>query len=311
MTAVLNIVLPVFGVILLGVLSRVSGLLGEDSAVALNKFVYFIAIPPLLFLSCAKVPVAEILNVPFVATFLCGTAVTIAIAVLGGWFVFGHRQVPIMTLHAMTSIFSNTVYLGIPLLILAYGANGATPAIIATLVSNVIFLTLSAVIIESSQLAQDKRVGRLIVLVSSFKNPLIIAPLLGTAFSWLDIGLFVPVENLLELLARGAGATALFAMGMSLVGFSVTAGALEIGWLSLMKLVVHPFVTWLFALYIFRLDQFWLECAVIIASLPAGVLVFVVAQRYGVYVQRSAASVVVSTALSVLSLAVVFLWANP
>lgn len=311
MTAVLNIVLPVFGVILAGVLSRKTGLLGEDTSEALNKFVYFFAIPPLLFLSCARVPVAEILNGPFVATFLGGSAITIAIAVLIGWLLFGHRHIPIMTLHAMTTIFSNTVYLGIPLLILAYGAKGATPAIIATLVSNVIFLTLSAVLIESSQSSLDERGSRLTVFASSFKNPLIIAPILGTAFSWFDIGLYLPVENFLELLARGAGATALFAMGMSLCGFSVTAGALEVGWLSLMKLVVHPLVTWALAVYVFQLQQFWLESVVIIASLPAGVLVFVVAQRYGVYVQRSAASVVVSTALSVVSLALVFLWANP
>lgn len=311
MFAVLNIVLPVFGVILAGVLSRKTGLLGEDSSEALNKFVFYVALPPLLFLSCARVPVAEIFNGPFVATYMGGCLITILTAVIFGRLFFGHRQLPVLTMHAMATIFSNTVYLGIPLLILAYGPKGATPAIIVTLLTNVVFLTLSAVLIESSALSATNRSGKLTVFLSSIKNPLIVAPILGTIFSWLEFQLFMPLENLLDLLARGAGSTALFAMGMSLYGFSITAGAREIGWITWVKLVVHPFVTWVIAVYVFNLDEFWRESAVIIAALPAGVLVFVVAQRYNVYVQRSAASVVVTTAMSVLSLTLVFLWAAP
>lgn len=311
MFAVLNIVLPVFGVILAGVLSRKTGLLGEDSSEALNKFVFYIALPPLLFLSCARVPVAEIFNGPFAATYMTGCLITIVIATFFGWLFFGHRQLPVLTMHAMAVIFSNTVYLGIPLLILAYGPAGATPAIIVTLLTNVVFLTLPAILIESSALPNGIRTGKLIVFLSSVKNPLVIAPILGTVFSWMELSLFVPLENLLDLLAKGAGSTALFAMGMSLYGFSITAGAREIGWITWIKLVVHPLVTWFLAVYVFNLDEFWKETAVILAALPAGVLVFVFAQRYNVYVQRSAASVVVTTAMSVLSLTLVFWWAAP
>lgn len=311
MFAVLNIVLPVFGVILAGVLSRKTGLLGEDSSEALNKFVFYIALPPLLFLSCARVPVTEIFNWPFVATYMTGCLVTILVSVIFGWLFFGHRKLPVLTMHAMATIFSNTVYLGIPLLILAYGPEGATPAIIVTLLTNVVFLTLSAVLIESSSLSAESQSGKFSVFLSSIKNPLIVAPILGTVFSWLEWSLFLPLENFLDLLAGGAGSAALFAMGMSLFGFSLTAGAREIGWITWVKLVVHPLATWVLAVYVFDLDEFWKESAVIIAALPAGVLVFVVAQRYSVYVQRSAASVVVTTAASVLSLTVIFLWASP
>jgi len=311
MSTVLNIVLPVFGVILAGVLSRKSGLLGADSSEALNKFVFYVALPPLLFLTCARVPMAEVLNWPFVNAYLLGCFLTLVISVLGGRLFFAHKRLPFLTLHAMSSIFSNTVYLGIPLLILAYGPKGATPAIIITLISNLIFLTLSAVLIESSQKTGKGVLGGLSVLTSSLKNPLIIAPLLGAVFSALELSLYVPIENFLELLARGAGATALFAMGMSLYGFSISAGAVEIGWITLLKLIVHPLITWAVGLYVFELERFWLETAVIIAALPAGSLIFVVAQRYNVYVQRSAASVVVTTAVSVLTMTLVFLWAAP
>ena len=313
MSAVLNIVLPVFGVILAGVLSRKTGLLGADTSEALNKFVFYVALPPLLFLSFARVPIDDIFNWPFINAYLLGTFLTLGFSVVCAWFFFAHRELPILTLHAMLGMFSNTVYLGIPLLILAYGPVGATPAIIVTLISNLIFLTLAAVLIEIGQRKESgsERSGGLSVLTSSLKNPLIIAPLLGTIYTWLGLSLYVPVENFLDLLGRGAGATALFAMGMSLYGFSVSAGAIEIGWITFLKLVVHPLLVWLVVRFIFQLDAFWLETAVILAALPAGSLAFVVAQRYGVYVQRSAAAVVVTTAVSVVTMTIVFLWAAP
>lgn len=311
MNAVLNIVLPVFGVVLAGFLSRKTNLLGEETSEALNKFVFYIALPPLLFLSCARVPFTDIFNGPFVATYIIGAALTLSISVGMGWFLFSHRTLPFITMHAMATIFSNTVYLGIPLLILAYGAEGATPAIIITLLSNLVFLTLSAVLIESSARSHTSKGRWYGVFGSSFRNPLIIAPLLGVVFSWLQIKLPTPFENMLDLLAGGAGSTALFAMGMSLYGFSLTAGAREIGSISFVKLLLHPLITWLLARYVFKLDEFWMEAAVILAAMPAGALVFVVAQRYNVYIQRSAASVVVTTALSVITLTLVFIWAGP
>ncbi len=308
MSAVLNIVLPVFGVILAGVLSRRLGLLGEDSAAALNKFVFFVALPPLLFLSCARVPLDEVFNWPFLATYSTGVLLTIVAGLTGAWKLLGHRDLPVLTLHGMSLIFSNTVYLGIPLLILAYGEKGATPAVIITLFTNLVFLTLSAVLIESSR--KEKGANPLSVLSSSFKNPLIVSPFLGVLYSWSGWSLYEPLERFLDLLANGAGPTALFAMGMSLYGFSVTAGAREIGWVTMIKLILHPAITWLVGRYVFGLQGFWLESAVILAALPAGALIFVVAQRYNVYVQRAAASVVVTTAMSVVTLAIVFLWAD-
>src|SRR5690606_27894378 len=65
MSAVINVALPVFAIILAGYGSGKLGLLGQASSEALNKFVYWIALPPLLFLAMARAPVAETLNWPF------------------------------------------------------------------------------------------------------------------------------------------------------------------------------------------------------------------------------------------------------
>jgi malonate transporter len=48
-------------------------------------------------------------------------------------------------------------------------------------------------------------------------------------------------------------------------------------------------------------DPIWLFTAVLLASLPTATNVFVIAQQYGVWVQRASASVLITTCLSVMT----------
>src|SRR3546814_17942317 len=68
-----------------------------------------------------------------------------------------------------------------------------------------------------------------------------------------------------------------------------------------LKLVVHPLLVWLLAAFVFRLPPLWVDIAVLCAALPTGANVFLLAQRHGVYVQRSATAVLVSPAASIRS----------
>ncbi len=139
-------------------------------------------------------------------------------------------------------------------------------------------------------------------------NPILLPLMLGLLASYWQWWLPPPLENFLDLLAGAAGPTALFAMGLSLYGFPLAKGAAEIGWLVFLKLLVNPLLTWLLARYVFELDPFWASSAVLIAAIPSGSLVFVIAQRYQVYVQRAAATVVVSTLLSMITLSALLAW---
>jgi predicted permease len=70
-----------------------------------------------------------------------------------------------------------------------------------------------------------------------------------------------------------------------------------------LKLVAHPLIVWLLATEVFAIDSMWAAIATITAALPIGANVFVLAQKYEVYVQRSTSATLISTALSVLSVA--------
>jgi predicted permease len=309
MDAMLNVVLPVFGIIFTGYLSRRLNVLGEASAEALNRFVYYIAVPPLLFLATARAPIDVILNWSFIAVYLIGVVATLILAVAGGRWFFGHRDLGALTVHGFASVFSNTVYMGIPLFLAAFGEDGTPPIIVAALVSNLLFLGTAIICMELAQTSDNhwrklfRDLGGAVAL-----NPILLPLMLGLLASYRQWWLPPPLENFLDLLAGAAGPTALFAMGLSLYGFPLVRGAAEIGWLVFLKLLVNPLFTWLLVLYVFELDPFWASAAVLIAAIPSGSLVFVIAQRYRVYVQRAAATVVVSTLLSLVTLSLLLAW---
>ncbi len=309
MQELFNVVLPVFGIIFAGWASRRVGLLRDASAEALNRFVYYIALPPLLFVSTARVPVESILNWRFIGGFLGGALVTLAIAVVGGRVLFAHRNFSVLVLHGMAAIFANTVYMGIPLFIAAFGDRGTVPAVVGAVSSNLFFIGFVVLLLE---IGHHRRGGAVVaskeVLKALLSNPLLVAPILGLVASAYEVRLPVPLDRFLDLLSHAAGPCALFALGLSLFGFPVHAGAPEMAWLAIMKLLIHPFVTWLFVGPVLGLDPFWAASAVLLAAMPSGAMVFVFAQKYGVYVQRSATIVVITTALSLGTLGLLFSW---
>src|SRR5262245_46465624 len=91
MQVILDVVLPVFGLILAGYLAGRFRILGQGSTEALNSFVYYFALPPLLFIGMARVPVAQVFNVPFLIAFMGGIVLTAAVTVLVARVAFPGR----------------------------------------------------------------------------------------------------------------------------------------------------------------------------------------------------------------------------
>jgi len=298
---IVNVAFPVFAIVAAGYLAGHWRVLGEDSAAALNRFVYFFALPPVLFVFTARAPIDQVLNWPFIAAFLLGTLATLGVSLLVGRLFFRH-QIPELTLQGFTAVFSNTAYMGIPLFLTAFGSEGAMPAIIATVAGNFVLIggviaTLESLRAEGPSFVDVCRQVSAILI----RNPLLVAPALGVVFSYFAIPLPLPVGNFLDLMAAAAGPAALFALGLSLTGRPLLGDLAEVSWIVVLKLFLHPLLTFAVVHFFFDLEPMWAIAAVLLSALPAGALVFVVAQQYGVYVQRASAAIVISTAGSIVT----------
>ena len=306
MEPVLTVALPVFAIIAAGYLSGRGGLFGPAASQVLNDFVYYITFPAMIFLSMAEAPVAESLNPRLLAAFFGGVSgvaavvwILAAVRALGGRPVRPAEEV----VRALNAMFANTGYLGVPLVAIAYGAEGLRPALVLAVYNAALLTALGIFLIELDRQRHGgwrAMVGD--VAASLWRNPLLLAALAGLAWSASGLALPAAMVNLAELLGAAAPPAALFAIGLFMVGKSLTHGWPETLWLSALKLLLQPAITAALAFGPLALDPLTASVAVLCAALPTGSLVFVIAARYDILVARATAIIVVSTLLSVITL---------
>ncbi|HEY5700602.1 MAG TPA: AEC family transporter [Gammaproteobacteria bacterium] len=304
MNALLNVTLPVFGIILCGYLAAKLKILGPQSSEALNAFVYYFALPAILFVFVARAPIERIFYWPFLAAWGGGLAITFGIMALVSRFYYRDR-IAVLTLRSMTSVFANTGYMGIPLVMAAYGDAAALPAIMATVFLSAICISVMVALIEydlrrdagATHIARD-------VGLALAKNPLITPVVIGVMIPVFDLRLPTSVSFFFDLLGNAAGPCALFALGMFAAGQSLRAGIAETSVITGVKLIVHPLVTWFLATRVFEMDHLWAVVTVIMASLPTGASCFVFAQRYQIFVARTSSATLASTMFSIVTVSV-------
>ncbi len=308
MGPILNVVFPVFAIMLAGYLSGRLRLLGNESSEALNRFVYFVALPALFFISMARVSLDQVFNLPFLAAYGGGAVVTFVLAFVVARFAFPNR-LGALGLGGLSAIFSNTGYMGIPLLMLAFGEAGMLPAIITTILNGAVIMAIGIALLELD-VHQGK--GGLTVLRGVvggiLRSPLVLSAAAGLAASGFGIPVPKAVATFCDILGASAGPCALFAIGLFMVGKSFTAGMTEVSWLVLLKLLVQPLITWWLAFHVFTMEPIWAAGALIQSALPTGALVFVLAQQYGIYIQRSTAVIMISTVVSLATLSALFVY---
>ncbi len=81
-SVILEVMLPVFGAILIGFLAARSGLVAGSTATAMNGFVYYIAFPALLFVSLASSSTSDIMHTGFLAVWTAGIGYTYVLSLL-------------------------------------------------------------------------------------------------------------------------------------------------------------------------------------------------------------------------------------
>ena len=303
MEAVINVALPVFAVILAGYGAGRLRIMGPASSEALNRFVFYGALPPLLFVSMATVEPDVIFNWSFTGAYLGGILVVSLISLVLSKYVFG-QDLPAASIQGMTAIFGNTGYMGIPLAMVAFGPEAVLPAAIATVINSAVIIGIVTALVEIGQnRAQGLTIAR-DVFRALVRNPLLVASVAGIALSVADVPLATPIETFCRILGGAAGPGALFAIGLFLVGRSFRGHIGEVAAMVSLKLIVQPLVTWGLVATIFPMVPLWAGMAILMAALPSGANVFVVAQRYNAYVDQSSAAIMFSTCLSVASVAV-------
>lgn len=305
MQVVFDVALPVFAIVIAGYWGGRT-VLGQEASSALSAFVYWFALPAVLFLSMARQPLADIFNLSFIGAFLGSMLMVYGLGWLIGWLRGRDDGPAVNSLQALNASFSNTGYMGIPLFLAAFGPDKLLPAIIATVIMSVVMIGLAVIAMEMARshghgLGHALRdVGRALL-----RNPLIVSSFAGLGWNLLGLPVPPPVVNFCQLLGAAAGPCALFAIGVFLAGRPLELAWRQVGWLVPLKLLAHPLLAWVLIETVFPLDRFWTGATLLLAALPTGALTFVMATQYRVYVERTSQVILLSTIASVPVLSVI------
>jgi hypothetical protein len=270
---------------------------------ALTRFVFTVAMPALLFRLMSDFSRLPPVDARILVAFFGGCLVVYAAGRVIGARVFRFDGVG-RSVFAMGGIFSNNVLLGLPIAQVTLG-EAALPAVSLVLVFN--SLTLWTLVTVSVEWARHREVS-LAAFRKTVKgvllNPIVASILAGTAFGFTRVPLPGFVDRTLELIATAALPLSLIALGMGLAEFGVRAGWRVSATISAIKLAVQPLVVYAIA-WLLGLSALDTAVVVLLAALPIGANVYLMARQFDVLNGPVASAIVLTTALGALTTPVV------
>jgi hypothetical protein len=304
MGILLEIVAPVFAIIAMGYVAARRRWIGEAGFRGLNDFCFTLAAPALLFAGgtaghggAGPVAFAYFTG----ALILFGVALAIARLAL-------RQPLAEAGFFALNASYGNSVMMGLPVIAAAYGQAGL--AILAGILAlhSLVLLGLATIVAEIGLHAHApwRRVLRA-SLGGMVRNPIVLSLLLAMAVNLIGVPVPGALRRTLELLGAATPAVALFVLGGGLAAFDPKRAGGEAALLVALKLVAMPALVWA-CCRLFGLGGFETAVAVTAAALPTGANAFLLARRYGGDIGGSGAVVLLSTLLSLVTLALLLGW---
>lgn len=299
MIEILGISFPLFALIALGFLAHRKHIVSDDAPTVLISFVYYFLLPPFLFMKILDADLEQGLDGRILLSYYLAVGIVFLSAYVTSRRSYSHEP-KVVGIRSIASIAANTGYLGLPIVVLAYG----TPAILAgvaiVLIDNLIVLVGGSVLLEA---AQSRGVRWSHVVSETFgkmvRNPLIVSIVLGLTYVLLVGVVPKPLRVLGKTMADATLPCALFALGATLArqrGFE--ASAADRYQIVTLKLFLHPLLAFVFGQYVFHIPDLYVKVIVVMASMPVSVNTFIMASRYNAYVKEISSILFATTCLS-------------
>lgn len=291
MLDLLGIVLPVFGLIGIGYLARRLGYVSERMGEGLSEFVFTLSLPCLIFSTLVRAEIPAVQPWGYWISYFVGVAVVWALAQGIGRRLFGLTGVS-SVVAGFSAGQANTVFVGVPMILKAYGEAGAVPLFLLIAVHLPVTMTLATI------MAEGRQASPLIILRRLATHPIVVGILAGSACRPLAPSIPAPLWQVVDLLASAAVPCALVSMGIALKRYGMPMGWKLPALISFLKLIVHPLVVLGLATLVFQIPPVWAGVAVLFAACPSGINAYLFAERYGEGVALASSAVTLSTVLA-------------
>ncbi|WP_299041036.1 AEC family transporter [uncultured Tateyamaria sp.] len=300
MQALLDVILPVFLVIGFGYVAVWRGFFTSAGVDALMKFSQNFAIPCLLFSAIADLDLSTSLDSRLLLSFYAGAASGFALGTLGAYHLF-KRDIEDSIAIGFCCLFSNSVLLGLAINERAYGADALSGAytIIAFHSPFCYGLGITAMEIARNRGGSPLTMARGVIR-AMFRNVLVLAIIAGFIVNLSGLDLPGVLRDGLDLVIRAALPTALFALGGVLIQYRPEGDARIIAMVCVISLLLHPAITFTLGSAL-AVPSDTYKAAVLTAAMAPGVNGYIFANMYGRAKRVAATSVLVATALTILT----------
>jgi len=301
MADIVGLLLPFFGLILIGYAAARITRQPAEALGWLNTFIIYAALPALFFKLVSQTPIEQLTRVDFIATDIAATYAIFLLLFLIGRFL-RRNSLADSTIQAFAGAYGNIGYMGPGLALLALGEKAAVPVALIVCFENALHFIVAPALMALE--GGDKRsVWRLAgdIARKVLLHPFILSTALGFAVAALSLPQPVAFERFVNYLAQAAAPCALFAMGVTLALRPLKRVPVEIGYIVPAKLILHPLIVYLVLQAVGGFDPIWIQSAMLLAALPTATNVFVIGQQYGVWQERASATILITTACSVVT----------
>jgi malonate transporter and related proteins len=302
MVDILNLALPYFGLIFVGFACGKAKSLPESGLAWMNFFLLYVSLPALLFAIMSKTPFAELNNPPFLVATTLSTVIAFALALAVGR-VFGKLSLREATLAGLSGGYGNIGYMGPGLALAMLGPRAAAPTALIFCCDSIFLFTIVPVLIELTDRDHPSLLHALgVVLRQIVLNPMIMSACAGALSAALHIHLPVAIDNMVLFLQNAAAPTALFVLGVTVALRPFERVPWEVPGVIAIKLIVHPLAAIGLMLLFGPFAQPWAATAVLMASLPPALNVFVIARQNDTWIEPASVAVLIGTFASVVTL---------
>jgi malonate transporter len=296
----LNPIFPVFAIMLVGIVFARGGLFDTSMAQAINRFVFYVALPGLLFslMSSADIGVVDSRLLAFY--FLSELVLFVAGAATARLFFKAEPGEAILL--GMASCFVNHVFFMLPIVGILYGEQALIPVTAIIVIDTTIVFGGTVIGLE---IASHRGESLWNIIRIFIRNPVLMAIAAGLLVNLSPIDVHEGLITFTTFAGSAAAPASLFSLGIILAETGTSRFDRKALATSGLKILIHPVVAWLFFVGFVETDPRWREPVLLVAAGPCGAMPFVLAMQYKIRAKSIGLAIIYSTVASLFTLSII------
>jgi predicted permease len=297
---IINILFPLFFIILIGWYAGKKGIVKEEHSKSLVNFIILLATPALLFNMTTSNPIESFLNFNIVIVISIGLLLTYIKTYIIYHYKF--KKHPKETSQAsLISAFPNAAFMGIPIISYLYGDEGIVVVVLGSLIVFLLITPITMFLIEYHDNPDHINLKSIVSQVTTLaKTPVIFAPISGLILSFFHAPIPEYITSSFKFLGNTAPAISLFTTGLFMAYTRISINY-EVALLIFIRNITSPIIFYVVMIKMGITGNLFNEI-LIVSAMPTASTAPMFSAKFETYEKETAAVTILGTILSVFTI---------